>query len=83
MATAILCGQMVLSTQDNSLITTLRVVENINGLMVVLSRESGKTIKCMGEVFSLGLMEGNMKENILKTKSKGMELFIGQMVVVT
>jgi hypothetical protein len=51
---------------------------SINGLTEDPTKENGKTIKCMEEVFSLGLMAEDTKESMLRIKSKVREPFTGQ-----
>ena len=74
-----LYGQMDLFIMANFNIIILRELVNINGLMVDLITVIGKIIKCMDRVYSFGLMEEDMKENILKTKRQAMESFTGLM----
>jgi len=50
------------------------------GLITVVMKDSGRTIKCMVEEFLLGLMGGNMKETILMIKSREEVHLYGQMV---
>ena len=58
-----LSGAMAQYTKGSSLITTLRERENTDGQMAEHSEDSGRTIRCMAEVCSHGLMEGSMKVN--------------------
>ena len=44
-----------------------------------LTKANGKITKCMVEEFLHGQMEGGMKDSMLTTKSKGLELSSGQM----
>lgn len=47
--------------KDNLSIITLKVQESISGQMGGVILEIGKIIRCMVKVYSLGLMEENMK----------------------
>ena len=53
------------------------------GVMVGFLLENGKIITCMDTVFTPGQMDENMKRTTKMTKSTGLELTIGLMVVNT
>lgn len=57
-------GQMVLYMWGNFSITTLKVMVNINGQMAECLMATGVIIKCMVEVYSIGLIIAGTKENI-------------------
>ena len=58
-------------------------MELILGQMIEYFKETGKTIKCMVRVFSLGLMVVNMKVNIKMTRNGDMVYLRGLMGVST
>ena len=62
-----------------SIITSM-VMENIDGLIIENTLETGLTIKCMVQVSLLGPMEESMRANILMTRNKVMVFSHGQMV---
>lgn len=51
----------------------------INGLMIEFIKVFGKIIKCMGKEFSLGKMEEDTRESMLRIKNMDLENFIGVM----
>ena len=55
-------------------------MESINGQMEENSQATGYAIRCMVVEFSLGMMAGNIKVNIMTIKNKDMECLHGQMV---
>lgn len=50
-----------------------------SGQMEGVTRESGRTTTCMGEVFIHGKMGGGMKESTCMIRNMGMESISGQM----
>ena len=65
----------------HSLTTIFMVTENIDGLTIESILEIGLIIKCTELEYLLGLMEENMKENILTIRNKATEYSPGQMDV--
>ena len=58
------CGQMVADTRENSRAISQKDLGITHGWMDDSIKALGKIIKCMEEVFLLGLMDGSMKVNI-------------------
>lgn len=63
-------GLMVLASKEISIRTILTEEELTTGLIKDSILESGKIIRCMAQVFSLGMMVENIMESILMTKKK-------------
>jgi hypothetical protein len=72
-------GQTAPYIMVNSLTTTLREWENINGQMGVPITESGEIIRCMVEESSLGLMAESTKVSMWKIRNRGRALSTGLM----
>ena len=72
-------GAMEVNTQGNGWIALLRVKARMSGLMEESLKEAGNKINCMVEVFTLGLMEGNMMGSMQKIKRVDLEHITGQM----
>ena len=53
-------GQMVLALKANSIRIIFMDMEHIIGLIKDSMLENGEIIKCMGRVFSLGVMAGSI-----------------------
>jgi hypothetical protein len=72
-------GQMEAHTKVIFMKTIYMEEEFIAGLMAEYIMVLGNATKCMDMESLLGLMEGNMKANMLMIKNKGKECFNGQM----
>lgn len=73
-------GLIVAFTQVIGLTIILKEKENTTGQMVEFTKELGKKISLMEKVSIIGLMAGDMTENMKMTKSMGLGLITGQMV---
>lgn len=79
MAKELSTGQMEAHIKVSLLTITSKVKEFINGLTFESLMETGRTTKCMVEVFSPGQTEGFMKASILTTRNRGMASSFGLM----
>lgn len=76
--TASFCGLTPRHIREISKIMTFKVLESIDGQTKENSTASGLLTRCMGLVYLLGLMVGNMRASTTMIKNMGTEYSPGQ-----